>query len=98
MGWCLEQEGVRSTRSAAASSYRGYGRALRIPDELRPGAILYFAPNDPDAGGTGHVTILDSLEGLAQGRIWAIGGNQGNAVTSARRRVADIVYAGWPVF
>lgn len=89
--WCLEQEGVASTRSAAARSYATYGR----PSDIVPGAILYFAPSDPDAGGTGHVGFCDRVEGS---RVWLLGGNQRNRVGSDPRDVAKVAAARWPVF
>lgn len=91
--WCLEEEGVVSTRSAAARSYRDYGR----PSELVPGAIVYFLPTDPDAGGTGHVAFVDRVDEML-GIVWVVGGNQRNAVSSAARRIADVAACRWPTF
>lgn len=92
VGFCLEQEGVASTRSAAARSYATYGEAC----ELKPGAILYFKPSDPDAGGTGHVGFCDYVG--PNGVVYLIGGNQRNRVGSDPRPIASISACRWPVF
>lgn len=87
--WCLEQAGVRSTRSAAAASYATYGR----PCELVDGAIVVFGKADSDAGGSGHVAFLVGMEG---DNVWVLGGNQGNAVSIAKRPKSRIVAVRWP--
>lgn len=89
-GWCLEGEGITSTRSAAAASYKTWGK----PSELRAGAVVVFGPHDPDAGGTGHVGFVDTFP--VDGWLWVISGNCGNAVRRKRYRVADIVACRWP--
>ena len=91
--WALEEEGVVSTRSAAARSYRTYGR----PSELVPGAIVYFLPTDPDAASPGHVAFVDRVDETL-GIVWVVGGNQGNKVSSAARRIADVAACRWPTF
>jgi uncharacterized protein (TIGR02594 family) len=91
--WVLEQEGITSTKSAAAKSYATYGR----PCKLTPGAILFFGKRDPDAKGTGHVTFADRVDETL-GIVWCVGGNQGNKVSSAARRISDIAACRWPQF
>lgn len=87
--WCLEQAGVRSTRSATASSYAVYGR----PSEMVDGAIVVFSKADPDAGGTGHVAFL---VGYDADHVCVLGGNQANAVTIAKRPRSRIVAVRFP--
>lgn len=83
VGWCLEKSGIRSTRSKAASSYITWGQ----PCDLEPGAIVVFGKSDPDAKGTGHVAFLIGVDGE---NVLVLGGNQGNAVTKAWRKKANI--------
>jgi uncharacterized protein (TIGR02594 family) len=87
--WCLEQEGIRSTRKANASSYAEYGE----PCELKDGAIVVFGKADPDAGGTGHVAFCVGVEG---DHVLVLGGNQSNAVNIAKRPKSRIVAIRWP--
>jgi len=90
--WCLEQEGVRSTKSAAAASYKEWGR----PSLLNPGAVVLFGKRDPDAAGTGHVGFCNDF--AKDGWVEICSGNQGNRVTLKKYRVADIVSVRWPIF
>lgn len=90
VGWCLEQAGIASTRSAAAASYRTWGQ----PWELVDGAIVVFGKADPDAAGTGHVGFCVGVEG---DHVLLLGGNQGNAVTIAKRPLSRIVAKRWPL-
>jgi uncharacterized protein (TIGR02594 family) len=94
--WCaafvcamLEEAGVRSTRSAAASSFAEWGE----PSELVDGAVVVFGKADPDAGGSGHVAFLVGVEGDS---VLVLGGNQGNAVSIAKRPRARVVAVRWP--
>ena len=87
--WVLESVGLTSTRSAAAASYRTYGRKC----ELVPGAIVVFGKADPDAAGTGHVGFCVGVEG---DQVLLLGGNQGNAVCIAKRPISRIVSVRWP--
>lgn len=91
VGWCLEEEGVRSTRSAAAASYRTYGK------ETYPcaGCIVVFDKTHVDAAGTGHVGFLVGIEG---GELLVLGGNQGNEVCVRRYGPERVVAYRWPVF
>lgn len=92
IGWCLEQEGVSSTKSAGAASYRKYGRK----SELRPGAVVFFGPRDPDSGATGHVAFVNAYpEG---DYVECISGNCGNAVRLKKYLVADVLACRWPEF
>lgn len=91
--WCLEKEGVRSTRSARAASFATYGD----PVMAKRGAIVVLGKSDPDAGGSGHVAFFDSW-GKDKTTIWVLGGNQANMVSIAERPTARIVAVRWPNF
>ncbi len=97
--WCadfvsakLEETGVRSTRSAGASSYKRWGKEC----EPKPGAVVFFGPNDPDAGGTGHVGFISAYP--ADGWVEVLSGNCRNAVRLKNYLVSDIVACRWPEF
>jgi uncharacterized protein (TIGR02594 family) len=88
--WCLEQAGVRSTRSARAADFATWGQ----PCELKDGAIVVFSKADPDAGGSGHVAFCVGVEGDS---VMVLGGNQANAVSVAKRPRSRIVAVRWPL-
>jgi uncharacterized protein (TIGR02594 family) len=90
--WCLEGEGVVSTRSAAAASYATYGRASL----LNPGAIIVFGKHDPDAKGSGHVGFVNAP--AVGDWVEVISGNCNNAVRLKQYRWADAVAVRWPTF
>ncbi len=88
--WCLEGEGIRSTRSARAADYATWGKETY----LEPGAVVVFGKADPDSGGSGHVGLLTGVEGDG---LWILGGNQANAVTIALRPASRMVACRWPL-
>jgi uncharacterized protein (TIGR02594 family) len=90
--WCLEQEGVRSTKSAAAASFKDWGRASL----LNPGAVIVFGKHDPDAKGSGHVGFCNAF--AKDGWVEVLSGNQGNSVTLKKYLVSSIVACRWPTF
>jgi uncharacterized protein (TIGR02594 family) len=92
VGWCLEQEDVASTRSAAAASYAAYGRE----SGLLPGAIVLFGKRDPDAAGTGHVgfVVAEPVGGMVE----VVSGNQADAVTRKLYPTSKVAACRWPVF
>lgn len=88
--WALEQEGIRSTRSAAAASYKEFGRASL----LNPGAIILFGKHDPDAKGSGHVGFVNAP---AVGEwVEVLSGNCSNQVKLKKYRWATAVAVRWP--
>jgi uncharacterized protein (TIGR02594 family) len=87
--WCLESASVRSTRSARAADYFGWGER----GWLVPGSIVVFGKADPDAGGSGHVAFC---VGFDVSEVLVLGGNQTDAVTVARRPLARVVAVRWP--
>lgn len=89
--FCLEQAGIRSTRSAAASSYATWGEQCM----LKPGCIVVLGKADPDAGGTGHVAFFEQWS-EDKSMVLLLGGNQRNQVCVAPRPADRIVAARWP--
>lgn len=92
VSWCLENEGVVSTKSAAAASYKSWGRE----SPLVPGAVIVFGKHDPDAKGTGHVGFVNDYP--KDGLVEVISGNCNNAVRLKKYRVDDVVACRWPLF
>jgi uncharacterized protein (TIGR02594 family) len=75
VSWCLEQAGIKSTRSAWSRSYLEWGREPGPNDEWRGCVVIlergeYF----------GHVGFLDDWD---DDRVRLLGGNQGDAVSYA---------------
>lgn len=92
LNWVFDQAGLRGTLSAAASSWTTWGQPSHVCED----AVVVFDKHDPDAKGTGHVALVDHLD--ADGvHVWVLGGNQNNAVSVAKRKIADIVAARWPL-
>ena len=87
VGSVLEECGIRSTRSAAAGSYRKWGRIISGP---APGAIGIKARK-----GGNHVAFADKL--LSGGLIAMIGGNQNDCVSSAPYNLDDFDTWVWPI-
>lgn len=87
VGWCLEQAGIRSTRSAAAKSYLQWGYELSGPVE---GCIAVLERN-----GRHHVGFW---VGQDVSRIRLFGGNQRNRVGEVgfARSSYKVTYR-WPV-
>jgi uncharacterized protein (TIGR02594 family) len=90
--WCLEGEGVRSTRSARAASYAEFGRASL----LNPGAIILFGKHDPDAKGSGHVGFVNKHPDGEW--VEVLSGNCNNAVRLKMYRWSQAVAVRWPEF
>lgn len=86
VGWCLDQANLPHTLSAAAISYADYGSPLAEPIE---GCIAVFRRT-----GGNHVAFFVRKD--ETGRIWVLGGNQGNAVTIAPYRASDLIGYRWP--
>ncbi len=75
--WCVEQVGIKSTRSAAARSWLQWGRALEASESKFGGIVVLSRPPSPTSG---HVGFWIGQRG---DRIAVLGGNQGNAVSVA---------------
>lgn len=91
VAWALEQEGIRSTRSAAAASYKDFGR----PSDPVPGAIILFSKHDPDAKGSGHVGLVNALPDGEW--IEVLSGNCANQVKLKKYRLDAAVAIRWPL-
>lgn len=91
VAWALEQEGIRSTRSAAAASYKTYGR----PSAPIPGAIILFGKHDPDAKGSGHVGFVNAAP--VGEWVEVLSGNCNNAVRLKKYRLDAAVAIRWPL-
>jgi uncharacterized protein (TIGR02594 family) len=94
VGWCLETQGIRSSRFESARSYLDWGVPLQGPVV---GAVCVLGR--PGHAGAGHVFIVTGM--TPAGNIVGIGGNQGNAVSEDSfdpERVLGYRYpAGLPV-
>lgn len=75
VGFCLEDAGLKSTRSLAARSYLTWGAATDLPV---PGAITVLSrSSDPSLGHVGF------LAGFTDTRVYLLGGNQSGSVSVA---------------
>ena len=89
VGWCLEQAGTASTKSASARSYLKWGVAL---DEPRPGCVAVYSR--PGAGPrAGHVGFWPANQGLVD---VVLGGNQRDSVCERAYPVARLLGYRWP--
>lgn len=94
VSWCLGKAAVSSTRSARARSYEGWGQPCP-PDRLAPGAVVVFWRGKSKGAGTGHVGFYVGGD-VASGRIWVLGGNQGDAVSIQPYSTAKVLGFRWP--
>ncbi len=98
VGWCLDQAGVRGTRSARARSYLRWGVGVSA---VHPpvGAIVVLKRGGPGQPGPevieapGHVGFF-WCHG-PPGEIVVLGGNQGNAVSLSRYSVHRLLGVRW---
>lgn len=86
VGNCLEIEGIKSTRSAAARSYANWGLSLGTPTV---GAILVFE-RGPTFGHVGFYVGEDDTH------YYVLGGNQGDQVSVVRIPKARCIAIRWP--
>jgi uncharacterized protein (TIGR02594 family) len=87
VNWCLQQVGIKGTRSAWARSFETYGKKMTGPEV---GCIVVFDWHD----GTGHVGFVTGWTGTT---VTVLGGNQADSVslaTFSRRNVSALV---WPL-
>jgi uncharacterized protein (TIGR02594 family) len=81
---------LKSTRSAAAKSWEGYGLEVK-PEDAQVGDIVVLkrsAGGNPNAR---HVAFLDAPYRVGDKLVQLLGGNQGNAVSKAKFKAEDIV-------
>jgi uncharacterized protein (TIGR02594 family) len=99
--WCsaamctwMEESGYKSTRSAKARSWLGWGDPIKLP---KLGCVVVFSRGDP-AKEQGHVGLFCELDTLA-GHIMLLGGNQrggGGSVSFSRYPRARLLGFRWP--
>ena len=90
VGACLEQAGIRGSRSLAARSYLAWGVAAAKPEI---GAITILSRgNDPSLGHVGF------LVGLTETHVQLLGGNQSDSVSVATFDRARVVGFRLPAF
>lgn len=94
VAWCaafagamLRRAGAEGTKSLLARSYLSWGEAL---SEVRLGAIAVLERGEPWAGHVGFVV------GTTPGKVYLLGGNQGDAVTVAAFDSSRVLAYRWP--
>lgn len=95
VSWCLGVVGQKHTRSARARSYESWGQPCPV-DLLAPGAVVVFWRGKHPGVGTGHVGFYVGGD-PASGRVWVLGGNQGDAVTVKAYSTAKVLGYRWPL-
>ncbi len=88
VNWCMIKSGNRGTNSAAARSWLKWGKELSEP---RRGCVVVFSR--PPSPTSGHVAFFDHVAG---GRIFVLGGNQGNAVNITSYPYERLLGYRWP--
>ena len=78
VGAVLAECGLQGTGSLAARSYLKWGQEVTL-DDARPGDVVVFWRGSRD-GWQGHVAFFHHRQG---GKIYVLGGNQGNKVSVA---------------
>lgn len=87
VGACLARAGLKQTGSMLARSYLKWG----VECEPKPGAVVVLKRGRDPA--SGHVGFL--VERRA-GKVFILGGNQGNQVSIAGYLEADVLGYRWP--
>lgn len=90
VGACLALSGFGGTKRLNARSYLNFGQRLTHP---RAGCIVVLWRGSPDAA-TGHVGFFDHI---SNGRIYLMGGNQGDAVSIQGYPAERLLGYRWPV-
>ena len=98
VAWCsaamccwMEEAGYKSTRSARARSWLGWGDELTEP---RFGCVVVFSRGNPSSG-QGHVALY--VQPAPPAHVLVIGGNQHNSVRfSTDYETARILGFRWP--
>lgn len=83
--WCVQQAGLKSTRSAAARSWMTWGQPLQAP---RVGAVAVFSQD-----GGGHVGFYLGDKGDT---VEVLGGNQSDSVSITTYPKARLLGYRWP--
>lgn len=82
VSWCVEQAGLRGTRSAAARSWLDWGTAVDLPQE---GDIVILKRGNPPSG---HVGFFVKSAGDI---IYVLGGNQSDQVKVSGYKRGDLL-------
>ena len=82
VNWCVEQAGLRGTRSAAARSWLDWGTAVDLPQE---GDIVILRRGNPPSG---HVGFFVKSAGDI---IYVLGGNQSDQVKVSGYKRGDLL-------
>lgn len=97
--WCsafmcavMEQCGIKSTKSAAARSWKTWGEGLAEP---RLGCIVVSERIDPNNPAAAHVALWAGH--VDHDRYASLGGNQSNRVCTKPRPYADVIAYRWPI-
>lgn len=98
VSWCLEQAGVRSTRSAAAASYAAWGAAC-VP---QPGAIVVLRHKTAGADaatGSSSGNHVGFWVGADPAHVHILGGNQSDSVKESAFPLEkyEVAACRWPV-
>lgn len=86
--WCLEEAGLKSTRSARARSYLDWGVAIEKPVE---GCVVILQRGDNPA--QGHVGFYTAEN---DSMIQVLGGNQHDMVKMSWFKKEDVLGYRWP--
>jgi uncharacterized protein (TIGR02594 family) len=86
VGLCLEESGIKSTRSASALSYEKFGVKL---DRPAVGCIVTFKRS-----GGGHVGFVVGKD--RYGNLMVLGGNQGDMVSIKPFSTGRVTSYRWP--
>lgn len=99
--WCsaficamMEQCGIKSTRSAAARSWLGWGEKCT---PLQLGAIVVVRRLDPKNPKAAHVGMFAGIPDANKRGFALLGGNQRNRVCTKLYNFDDIIDARWPI-
>lgn len=90
VGGCLEEVGIVSSRSARARSYESWGTGLPGPVY---GCVVTFWRGKP-TGRSGHVAFV--VGQTPDGYLMCLGGNQGDAVSTAKFSKSRVTSYRWP--
>lgn len=86
--WCMKQAMIKGTGSAAARSWLTWGHKIEKP---MVGAVVIFRRGSDPA--SGHVAFYLSEDDHT---ISVLGGNQGDKVSVAKYKKADLLGYRWP--
>lgn len=85
VGHCLESAGLRSTRKLTARSYLDWGVPIEVEDAQQ--GDIGVIPRGTSSW-QGHVFFIHRIDGPW---VWALGGNQSDAVTIKRYPVSKLI-------